>query len=381
MFTYILYEEVMLRVTPDNVEAVAEAFRSEPGLTVSGVEISECTSEQLPVLLELVLDCVSAEALVSTTSFAMEACIIGSETISGLRRLWHRCPALRSVRIYLCDWKYSSALRRALLNRFSPPNEAAAKEAALGLLHYNSAGDRSEFARNHWSVFKTANLLFHALYESCPTLKEITISKSSAGAVWRPFCDVAESVPNSLVSTVLALAGARGIDSVDLSANYISDLFLVEFPPVFSSHSSVRSVSLADNRITDRGLANLLNSLRDSMTEELTLDLRGNYIQLGHEELRIQLEEILARFPGLSINVSGNPIEIPFDHARVIFDHSTELASPGAATEGAMETDDEDDSDFTGSDSAVASSRDDSEDDSDVSLVSEGSDAWKLLDE
>jgi hypothetical protein len=358
-----------LRVTPDNVEAVVEAFEHDSSLRIAALEISECTSSQLPVMLETLIDCLPLDSLSETESLAVDACIIAIDAVQPLARLLRRCPAMLSVSLDLCDWKYSSVLRKALLDP---------KNASLN--HFNSSGEPSDLARNHWTVFKTAYMLVHALVKSVELLSEVRINRCSAAAVWRPFCD---GVQASLVSLMFAVA-TQGLARLEMRGNFITDAFLRDVVVA----KSLESISLADNRITDTGLGLVLASLEGNLSLR-RLDLEGNLITLTDDTVWVSLESVLSNNPELRIILSGNPVERNLSHPQLLFEDCQQSpvddgvnVSTGPSSPVRMQTEDDEDedSDFTGSDSAVASSASGTSD-SDVSLVSEGSDTWKLLDD
>ena len=216
--------------------------------------------------------------------------------------------------------------------------------------------------------------------------------------MYRPL--TADGTVQSFVSILFSIA--TKFQYIDLDSSGLLDAYFRDIRSLWGEAGcvSLHTLALAHNKLTDIGLLYLLTTdsglTRVGVNPNLgRLDLGSNQISLTVDGVSAVLFACLAANPQLTIVLSGNPIDQMdlVDHLHIVFEaietsdcpsgntdmNTSEEAAPLAketnnwANLQLEEDDDEDDSEYVGSDSAVDT-------DDDVSLESEGSDMLKVLD-
>lgn len=316
-------------------------------------------------------------------------CLLDRQTIRSLLTLISRkFYNLRRLDFVACQWKYSAELRPLLWSRF-PHDKDLSKTRRTVVGENVGTRELTALYALHIEMFASTQLFIRGLFESASLLSHFEATEMSLDCLYRPFTEF--DYQQSFISTLFSLS--RSLQTINLNSGGLCDAFFRWVRPLWDAHGLVKleTLCLAKNKLTDQGLLFLLTLDEDckhvGRNESLKLiDLSQNQIQLVSDYTVEVVNRCLACNQNLKIVLSGNPISRQnwFPHPQIEF---VDIPTPpplNAETQNSwvdlllnQSYDNEDSEEYVaGSDSAVADSSSD-----DVSLASEGSDLYKLLQE
>ena len=250
--------------------------------------------------------------------------------------------------------------------------------------------DLTALSALHIEMYASKQSFIRELFESAPLLSHFEAIEMSLDCLYRPSTEF--QYQQSFISTLFSLSSS--LKTINLSSGGLCDAFFRWVRPLWGAHGMLKleTFRLARNRLTDQGFLYLLTLDEDSKhvgrNESLALvDLSQNQIQLVSDYTMEVVKRCLACNSSLKIVLSGNPISrlnwVPHPQIEFVEMHAT----PPPLNEETHNSwvdlllnqsyDNEDSEEYVAdSDSAVADSSSD-----DVSLASEGSDLYKLLQE
>lgn len=318
-------------------------------------------------------------------------CLLDHQTIRSLLTLISRkFSNLRHVALVGCHWKYSAELHPLLSTQFAHDGDLSKSRKTVDTENVGSR-ELTALSAIHIEMFASTQFFIRGLFKSAPLLFHFEATEMGLDCLYRPFTEF--QCQQSFISTLFSLSSS--LKTINLSSGGLCDALFRRVRPLWGAHGLLKleTFCLAKNKLTDQGLLYLLTLDEDckhvGRNESLKLiGLSQNQIQLVSDNTMEVVKRCLACNENLKIVLSGNPISrqnwVPHPQIEFVEMHAT----PPPLNEETQNSwvdlllnqsyDDEDSEEYvlTGSDSAVADSSSE-----EISLASEGSDLYKLLQE
>jgi hypothetical protein len=270
-------------------------------------------------------------------------------------------PDVVELRFVVCDWEFPHPFKQTLRSRSAPADWYEGMDGVTV----------PAYGRMHSELFRIGTSIVRGIFDSIrlnDRLKFLRFDTVDLGCMYRPFDDPSHGTP-TMFSQLMSVSDSLSL--MNFEKCNLEDDFL-KFSKSIYQLETLRAILLPDNHLTDLGLTYLLT--RDSaLTTTAThptlqlIDLRSNFIRLASSQVQTVLEDFLRMNPQCVIELSGNPLSIVPNHPRIFVNEDTERVGEAGTSDSEYE-------------SSTGSSGDSMATDSN-SLVSEGSDLFKLLDD
>ena len=333
-------------------------------------------------------------------SVILKKCLLDKPTIQSFLHLAKRhLNHIKSISLISCKWRYSPELQSILNIQFAhvPDGDFSANQGKFireTFSWYHEGTDNfTPFTVFQLENFACAQTLLRNLFKAVPELSQFNLNGMDLSHLYRPLPDLNCTSPHSFVSTLFSLSGS--LKSIDLSGANLYDSFFRCSRSLWGDGGlkGLERLNLANNCLSDMGLIFLLTldedfqRVGDSKSLQV-IDLSRNQIQLASPQTLHVLMQCLSLNETLKIVLTGNPLirEDSMSHPRIeFFDDFVQDTAASVSSEEQIQSSwvdllnqSDDDSEFVASDSAVANSDSSSDD---ISLASEGSDIFKMLDD
>lgn len=290
-------------------------------------------------------------------------------------------PNLRELQLLSTDWAYpNEGFRDILRKKYFLPDDVFSGLVADWYCGTDGVSLPSH-GRIHREMYTAGQLLMQGLHKCMRNgLKILRFDSVDFGSMYRPLGDAV------LMQPLFEIIG-ENVELLDLEACNIVDQFFQKSKSIYEM-KNMKYLLLPENHVTDIGLIGILtqqdfaSSIQIPSHPRLRLiDLRLNSITLESVQVLQVLDQFLLNHPNTVIDLSQNPLKTVLHHGRILVDGQVrgEIGNSGS-------DEDVSDSDFvteeSEEDKSDAGTSDSSHDTScSGSLVSEGSDLFKLLDD